>query len=164
MYEPYPSAERNGQAVEQGQRPPAPPPVRTAVRLMYAGAAIGAIALVLNIVASGNTRHLIRTRFPHYTTAQVNSATDSVIAASVIYLVIVIGLWLLVAWAAGRGKNWARITGTILFGLNTLLTLGQLAAGGAAFAIAIVTWLIGLGTVIMLWRRESSEFFRRPLY
>jgi hypothetical protein len=25
---------------------------------------------------------------------------------------------------------------------------------------AIVTWLIGLGAVIMLWRRDSSAYYR----
>jgi len=28
----------------------------------------------------------------------------------------------------------------------------------------VLTWLIGLGAVVFLWRRESTEFFKpRPL-
>ena len=52
MYQPYPSG---GQSAEP-ERPPAPAPVRTAVKLMYAGAAVWTVvlisALVLIIVGS----------------------------------------------------------------------------------------------------------------
>jgi hypothetical protein len=74
-------------------------------------------------------------------------------------------MWL--AWANKRGKNWARITGTVLFILYTLdmaLALSVQSAPAASLVVSLVLWLIGLGTVIMLWRRESSEFFRRPVH
>jgi hypothetical protein len=167
MYEPYPSAEQNGQAVEPGQRPPAPRSVQIAVRLMYAGAAISAITFILGLTTLGNLKHTIKTQHPHYTASQVNTAADSSIALIVIVGLIGIGLWVWMAWANKRGKNWARITGTALFALYTLdmiLGLSVQSAAAVSLVVGFVLWLIGLGTVIMLWRRESSEFFKRPLY
>jgi hypothetical protein len=167
MYEPYPSAGQNGQTVEPGQRPPAPRSVHTAVRLMYAGAGISAVTFILGLTTLGSLKHTIRTQHPHYTTSQVNAAANSSIALIVVVGLIGIGLWVWLAWANKRGKNWARITGTVLFALYTLdmaLALSVQSAPAASLVVSLVLWLIGLGTVIMLWRRESSEFFRRPVY
>ena len=52
MYQPYPSG---GQSADP-ERPPAPAPVRTAVKLMYAGAAIWTVLLIsaLVLIISGN--------------------------------------------------------------------------------------------------------------
>jgi hypothetical protein len=167
MYEPYPSAEQNGQTVEPGQRPPAPSSVQTAVRLMYAGAAISAITFILGLTTLGSLKHTIKTQHPHYTASQVNTAANSFITLIVIIGLIGIGLWLWMAWANKRGRNWARITATALFALYTLdmiLGLSVQSTALASLVVSFVLWLIGLGTVIMLWRRESSEFFKRPLY
>jgi hypothetical protein len=30
--------------------------------------------------------------------------------------------------------------------------------------VSILTWLIGGGTVFLLWRRDSSEYFNAPRY
>jgi hypothetical protein len=59
------------------------------------------------------------------------------------------------------GKNWARIVSTVLFVLDTLFLLLGLARAGAAASslVSILTWLIGLGAVIFLWRKDSSEYF-----
>jgi hypothetical protein len=44
-------------------------------------------------------------------------------------------LWIFIARACGRGRNWARITGTVLFGLATVDgALGNAATPEAAVA------------------------------
>jgi hypothetical protein len=75
--------------------------------------------------------------------------------------VISIGLWVWVALMNKAGRSWARIVATVLFGLDTLfLLLGVAQAGAAAGTlVSILTWLIGLGAVIYLWRRDASEYF-----
>lgn len=162
MYEPYPSAGQSGQTVEPGQRPPAPQSVQTAVRLMYSGAIVSAISFILGLATIGNLKHSIRTQHPHYTTSQVNTAANSSIALIIVVGLIGIGLWIWMARANKAGKNWARITGTVFFGIDTLDLLGLFAQRPAALSVvfALVVWLIGLGAVIMLWRRESTAFFK----
>jgi len=73
----------------------------------------------------------------------------------------VVALWLWLAFASKQGRSWARTVGTLLFGVDTLallLTLGSPGIGGTK-GIGVIIWLIGLVTVILLWRRQSSEYF-----
>jgi hypothetical protein len=51
-YQPYPSS---GKPVEP-ERPPAPPSVVNAVKLMYAGAAISVVSLVISLASIGGTK------------------------------------------------------------------------------------------------------------
>ena len=52
-YQPYPSG--GGQPVEP-IRPPAPAPVLTAVKLMYAGAAVSTVSLIISLADIGGSR------------------------------------------------------------------------------------------------------------
>jgi uncharacterized membrane protein (UPF0136 family) len=62
------------------------------------------------------------------------------------------------ARAVGRGRNWARITSTVLFVLATL----ELASSRGVVPVfsAALTWLIGLAAVWLLWRPVSRAFFK----
>jgi hypothetical protein len=157
MYQPYPSS---GQTPDP-QRPPAPNSVQTAVKLMYAGAALSFIELVVNLTAIGSVKTAIRKSFPHYTSTQVHAAEVSYVVVVILSSVIAIGLWLWMARANAAGRNYARITGTVFFGLNTLFFLLSLARPHASVGLvfSLLVWLVGLGAVIMLWRKESGPYF-----
>lgn len=161
MYQSYPTS---GQSQGPQQRPPAPNSVQTAVKLMYAGAALSLIELVVGLVTIGSVRRAIQKAYPHYTSAQVHRLEVADVVVAIVAGVIAIGLWLWMARASSGGHNWARITGTVFFGLNTLFLLAGLARPhvGVGLVFSILVWLAGLGAVIMLWRRESGDYFRRP--
>src|SRR5580700_3369906 len=148
-YQPYPTS---GQTPEPQQRPSAPNSVQTAVKLMYAGAALSLIELVVSLVTISSLKSAILKKFPHYTTTQVHSAEVAIVVGVVIEAVIAIGLWLWMARANSAGRNYARITGTVLFDLRR-------PSVGIGLVFSLLVWLAGLGAVIMLWRRESSEYF-----
>jgi len=80
---------------------------------------------------------------------------------AVIVGVIAIGLWLWMARANQAGHSYARITGTVFFGLNTLFLFLSLAQPHASVGLIfnVLVWLVGLGAVIMLWRKESGPYF-----
>ena len=162
MYENYPST-AGGQVPEPAHRPRPPMSVQTAARLMYAGAIISGISVILALTTIGSLKHNLEKRYPTYTAAHINTLVDSSIVVIVIGGIIGVGLWLWMARMNLKGRNWARITGSVFFGLNTLELLGlfrgSVSAVSAVFAIVI--WLVGLGAVIMLWRRESSAYFRQ---
>lgn len=160
MYQPHPSS---GQMPEQ-QRPPMPSSVQTAVRLMYAGAALTFIELVVGLATIGGLRSRIVQHYPHYTAGQVHTAEVVTVVSLVLEAVVAIGLWLWMARASAAGHNYARITGTVLFGLNTLFLLLSLrgAQAGVGLVFYVLVWLAGLGAVIMLWRRESGAYFSQP--
>jgi hypothetical protein len=173
-YQPYPGGGPGGYQPYAGggsmppqQRPPAPPSVLNAVRLMYAGAAFSAIAAILGLTQIGSVRNTLKNQAsPVLTTSQVNAAVDFFIGGVIVVGLIGIALWLWMAFMCKGGKNWARITGTVFFAIDTILVLFSLARAGAAgtLIVNILAWLIGLGAVILLWRKESSAFFKEQQY
>ncbi len=87
-YQPYPSS---GQPVEP-ERPPAPPSVLNAVKLMYVGAAISVISLVISLASIGGTKDAIRKARPSLTATQVNQLNTFIIALAVVSGVIGVAL------------------------------------------------------------------------
>ncbi|HTQ90750.1 MAG TPA: hypothetical protein VMK84_14800 [Streptosporangiaceae bacterium] len=158
MYQPYPSTDK---PVEP-DKPPAPQSVLNAVKLMYAGAAVSAISLIISLVSIGGTKDAIRKARPSLTAAQVNQLNTFIIALAVVSGVVGVALWLWMARKNGQGKNWARILSTILFGLATLDMFGVLSQPKTVLGLVfpVLTWLIGLGAIVFLWRKESTEFFK----
>lgn len=158
MYQPYPS--RGGPAA-QPARPGPPRSVRTAVILMYAGAAVDLLSLIASLATTGALRNALRQAHHGLTPAQIHSEMTLVIVADVIVALISIGLWVGVARASMAGRGWARILGSVLFGIDTVLEVrGLLQASLTVSSLAaLLIWVIGLGAVVMLWRRDSSGFF-----
>jgi hypothetical protein len=159
MYQPYPTGGQGPVAPQQG---PAPRTVQNAVKLMYAGAALSAIVIIIELVTLGSLKSAIRSAYPNYSDSRIHSIQVGFISATVIIGVLEIGLWLWMAWANGRGRSWARIVATVLFGLNTILLLLQLTQPHATlgFVLGILLWLAGLGAIYFLWQRESSAYFQ----
>jgi FtsH-binding integral membrane protein len=130
----------------------------TAVRLMYAGAAyalvwaIGVIAVSASIVKN----HPI-------VVAGGDHRLAGAVTLAVFLCIAEVALWLGIARACRRGRNGARVTGTVLFAVHTIGVLGIAAspqAGlGPAKVLTLIGWLIGLGAVLALWQRPSSVFF-----
>ena len=162
MYQPYPSA---GQAPEP-VRPDPPDSVLTAVKLMYAGAIVSGLSLVVGLITIGSLRSELRKAYPNVTASQLHTIEVATVVFIVIFGLIGIGLWIWMAMANKRGGNWARITATVFFGLNTVSLLVGLARPEplASRLVGLLIWLIGLGAVVMLWRSESTAFFKAPRY
>ena len=158
MYQPYPSS---GKPVEP-ERPPAPPSVLNAVKLMYAGAAVSTVSLVISLTDISGTKAAIRKARPSLTATQVNQLNTFIISLAVVSGLLGIALWLWMARANNQGKNWARILSTVLFGLATLDLFGVFSQPKTLLGVVfpLLTWLIGLGAVLLLWRPDSTAFFK----
>lgn len=144
------------------QRGPASKSVINAVRLMYAGAAMNAISLIVALTSIGTLRSTVESNNPGFSSAQVNTNVHQLVATTIIGNLIGMGLWIWMAFMNKAGKNWARITGTVFFCLDTLgLVIGFARAEVIGSRIlTVIIWLIGLGAVILLWRKESTAFFK----
>jgi len=158
MYQPYPSS---GKPVEP-ERPPAPPSVLQAVKLMYAGAAVSTVSLFISLVDIGGTKDAIKRARPTLTATQVNQLNTFIITLAIVSGVLGVALWLWMARANSQGRNWARVVSTVLFGLATLDLFGVLSQPKTALGLVFpaLTWLVGLGAIVLLWRRESTDFFK----
>jgi hypothetical protein len=164
-------------------RPPAPAPVLTAVKLMYAGAAVSTVALIISLALIPAVKAELRTADPALTAAQVGHL-NLLIALAMAFGLAVIAGWAWLARAAGQGKNWARIISTVLTGLATLdlmrrpqypgSYLAHFVIGGQVYPVLhsvlgaavlglivpVLLWLTGLAAVWLLWRPASTAFFR----
>jgi len=167
MYQPDPSS---GQPVEP-RRPSAPAPVRTAVRLMYVGAALSAVGLIIGLaLIIVDIQAAARGRFlGHSLTAP--QMRPLVITVWLVFGLAGVALWLWMARANGQGRNWARILSTLLFGLATLQLLHPQSQGSPAgfgvtvlyygvIVLFVVAWLVGATAVWLLWRPASNAFLK----
>ncbi len=157
MYEPYPTGGPEPQPVQ----PTPPPPVQNAVRLMWVGAAISAISLIVTLATVSSLRTAIHNADPTLSATKLHSAETAAVVLAVAFGLIGIGLWVWMALANKAGKNWARITATVFFGLDTLSLLVGLRQAEPALsrAVSLLTWVAGLGAVILLWQKISSAYF-----
>ncbi|HEV8560463.1 MAG TPA: hypothetical protein VGR06_29380 [Actinophytocola sp.] len=142
-------------------RPPAPACVRNAVKLMYAGAVASLIGIVVDVSTLNATKSAMNNRFPNLTPDQVTAQELPLIVGWIVGGLVGIALWIIIAQASLRGRNWARITGTVLFGIATVEAFGSLLVPEAALVKVFwfVVWLIGVAAVVYLWQRSSSAFF-----
>jgi hypothetical protein len=154
MYQPYPSSGQPAGPL----RPPAPAPVLTAVKLMYAGAAASAVSLIISIISlalAGRSGAALRL-------AARSQPLPAAIAAGVAGGLVMIGLWLWMGWASSQGRNWSRISSTVLFGMATVKLIGVFSEPRTVLGLIFwaPAWLAGLAAVWLLWRPESRAFFK----
>jgi hypothetical protein len=168
--EPFP-----GGPPESG-RPPAPASVRNAVRLMYLGAVVSLTTVIVDLATERITRSAMLSALKAGirksdgvlpTASQFNSGFTATLALVSVLGLIEAGLWIFVARGSRNGKDWARVTASVLFGLDTLAVLiGPPDTGirgpeaTVARIFAGIVWLIGLTAVVFLWRKDSGAFFK----
>jgi hypothetical protein len=170
MYQPYPASGLR----QEPQRIQPPRSVLNAVKLMYVGAALSALILIITLVTIGGLKTAILARHPDYTSAQLHDAEVAGIATAVIGGLIPIGLWLWMAWANGRGRGWARVLSAVFFGISTLeliippfLPADRFppAAGGVHAAATLIIdpllWLVGLGAIMLIFNKNSGPFYKQ---
>jgi len=144
--------------------------VVAAVWLMYGGAFLTVLSMIIDLVAISQVRSAYLTDHPfasQVTINRVNSVAGAGDFGVVIGSLAAVSLWIVLALAAGKGRGWTRTVGTVLFGIDTLVFIGTIGRPGIAAAktIHLMIWLVGLLAVVFLWQRRSSQFFaasRRP--
>src|ERR1700685_2132753 len=100
MYHPYPSS---GQLAKP-RRPPSPAPVRAAVKLMYAGAAVSAVPLIIALAYAGDVKaYGLRWNGHSLTAAQISHWRPLIITVVIVTGLVVPAVWLLMARANGQG-------------------------------------------------------------
>jgi hypothetical protein len=144
--------------------PGVPPSVRKAGRFMLAGAAITAFIGLFEIVVVIIDRNLININNKPLTSSQL--------AQGLIFLVFAYGvgvaLWILMARFTRARQSWARIVSSVLFAGSTWLLYASVNSLTSIVTVAdiisivftLAIWIAGVGAVALLWRAESSLFFK----
>lgn len=132
-----------------------PDAMQRAVRLMLAGAGATAVWGVFFIVAAAANNS--------GTASGRELATGTAIL--LFEVIIYVALWVLMARKAQSGRNWARIASSVLWLLWSYQTYGSL-RGISSVVLAVnmililAIWMIGFGALFLLWRPDSTAFFR----
>jgi heme/copper-type cytochrome/quinol oxidase subunit 4 len=131
MYQPYPSSGRP-------PKPPRPPaPVLNAVKLMYAGAAVSTVELIIPLALLA----FIGDKDGHAEAYGHSLTASQVITTAIVQGLVVILLWLCMARPNSQGRKRPRILSTVR---NTLI-----------ITLAIVSGL--LVVVLWLWMAQASS-------
>jgi uncharacterized membrane protein (DUF2068 family) len=153
-----------------------PATVRRAVRFMQVGAIGGALSLLFNVIGSFSLKsnmmsaNAAKLKDHQVTASQISSTATALIIYTIIVGLISIGLWLWMARMNAAGRNWARITASVLFALWSLYTysvIGELHGGVTITATLIISmvliialWVIGVATIYQLWRPASTAYYK----
>lgn len=156
-----------------GQLPLMTPPTSIvgAVGLMYAGAltslllAATILAYRIPLVFDGGFR--LRRSLAHLPEV-VNANTPEGLASlgvrlGVIALVVLAGIWVVLAHATGRGRPGTRAWATGLGALNLLLAMCRLVQQGFAYPANALAWLLTAGItvtiLVLIWREDATDYF-----
>ena len=141
----------------------APRPVRVAVRYMCLGATLTLAAVVTVLVTLGGVRYAaaydIEAR--QWPFVMLTQAGFWLVSAP-----IGAGLWLLLAWANGRGYSWARPAFVAFFCALTVLPLFGLGRDALPYTwadviAATVLWMAGLVAVLLIFSETASAYYQR---
>ena len=144
-----------------------PGPVRKAVRFMLAGGAITARVGVFLVIATIADKNALTDSSGKKLTS--GEFTSSIVGTIVIYLILV-AIWVLMARMNRAGRAWARSLASVLcrhLDGRRLQHVNSLSGGETITVLEIVfivgtlaLWVIGVLAVAMLWRPESSAYFK----
>ncbi len=144
-------------------RPPLPSSVSTASRLMYLGAGLSALGVIVGLAGVPTLKVI----------AAQNADRPGTVGAAVAILLIhgLVGtaLWLWLGRETGNGLRRARAWATVIFALATVSGIADGAAPstGLTQAFSGIEWVVGLCAVILLWNRSSRHYYdalRPPSY
>jgi heme A synthase len=134
----------------------------TAVKLMYAGAALAAIGFLTSLLTQDSVREQALERAPDLTESELDAIVAFGLAFAVIAGLIGVLLWVWMAETNRRGKSWARIVATVLGALNVVLTLIGLLTGqfaGIVLVFNLVSAVLAAAILYLLYRPDSNAYY-----
>jgi hypothetical protein len=144
-----------------------PVPVRKAARYMLAGAGVTVVFALFEaivLLADRNAIGNINGKPP--TSAQVGEAVLFVL----VEYGILTAIWILMARLNRAGRTWARWASSVLFAISSWQLYSVVHSVTSAKYITVADiiyivlifamWLAGMAAIAMLWRPESSVYFR----
>ncbi|MGH2885629.1 MAG: hypothetical protein ACRDPA_23510, partial [Solirubrobacteraceae bacterium] len=150
-------------------RPGVPRSTRTvfwAVWLMALGAVLELVALATVVGTHGDLAVAITHHFPAITAAHAHSLAHHEVLKIAVGAPIAALAWLWLAWANGRGHEWARILFGVLFGLTSVSLLTGIAHHAAVLAPADLVagtalWLVALVALALIINPPSDGHYRQ---
>jgi hypothetical protein len=136
-----------------------------AVRLMWAGAGLSLLGIVLSLLTIDDARRTIAAdlRDQHkYSQHDVDTLSQNLLASTVIGSVLAALMWLWMARTNGAGKKWARALATTLGGLNILWFALSFSTEGITvpqLVLAGISVLLSVAILALIWHSDSSDYY-----
>lgn len=142
-----------------------PKAVDNAFMLWMVGAALSLISLIVAFTVGADeidaaARESLEAQGGSFTEQDVENIANASKIIGVVIGLAFIGLFVLFAYKMRAGRNWARITLSVLGGLSIVLTLiGVGSAGPVDLVVRLVQALLIVGAVYFMYRPESNNYF-----
>ncbi|MFT3716263.1 MAG: hypothetical protein QM774_10035 [Gordonia sp. (in: high G+C Gram-positive bacteria)] len=177
-----PAADGRGAVVPRGRAlspdgdatasPAAPASIRLAVRLMYLGAVLQLVSMVVSIYTLGHlkTDPALQEQYrkgAHMSADEFSRQVDTIVGNGRILVsalsVAAAALWLVMAVYNGRGRRWARTAATALGAIGVIFSAtGLFASGGTAGLISgVVSIVLAIAVLILLYRPDSTRYYEQ---
>lgn len=153
---PHPMAHAPRPDVEQ------PRSIAQAVRLMFVGAALSAIGVLLTFTQTDAIREAVEDSDQTLTESEIDTAVNVGIGFAVVSGLVGVALWIWMAITNGQGKSWARVVATVFGVLNvvgTLISLTGPGATGLTIATSLISVVLAAVILFLLYRPESSRYY-----
>jgi len=138
-----------------------PEPIRVAVNLMYIGAGLAGLSIVLVLLLMGSLRDQVRDNNPSFSDSRVDTAVTYGVTIVIVSALIGVALWLWMAHENGAGKMWARTVATVLGVLNIVLTLIRMGANTTGVNILGLVYIaLAVAILVLLYRPDSTAYYR----
>lgn len=144
----------NESELRGAQNLPAPTPVQVSFWLWVATAVVGVIGAVVVFTRRDAAVDAARAaNVQHLTDAQLQAAVTVGLVVAALFAVVFAGLYLLFAFKARAGRNWARITLTVLTVLDVLLLATSFTV------LSALSTLVAVVAAVLLFLPASNQFF-----
>ncbi|MBP2264589.1 hypothetical protein J3A64_000053 [Pseudarthrobacter sp. PvP004] len=85
----------------------------------------------------------------------------AIAVGAIIGAILSLGLYALVAFPVRKGKNWARILGTVFAALSVLGLTSLFQFGPTYGILQLIVILLGVAAIVMLYLPASAPYFRK---
>lgn len=140
-----------------------PASIAQAVKLMYVGAALSLLGIIVTFLEKGAIRDAVEnsTAGKTMTPDELDSAVTLGLVSGIVAGLIGVALWLWMARANGRGRKWARIVATVFFAFSVLNFLGSFLQPTPALSriLGVIMLVLGAYILYLLYRPESTQYY-----
>jgi hypothetical protein len=141
--------------------PERPASITRAVQLMYVGAALSLVGLVVAWATKSQIKDKLADASTTLTPSELDTALNVALGVATFFALVGVGLWLWMAATNKAGRSWARVVATVLGALNVLSTLyGLRSSAGVSILLSVLSLVLAVTILVLLWRPASSAYYQ----
>lgn len=148
----------------QQERPQA---VETAFKLWLINVALGLVSAVVALTMMDQLIDEAARQQNIRVTAEADAIVQTAVVVGIVFGLVLVAIWLAVAFQMRKGRNWARIVLAVLGGIGVIMSVIGMGdafsmPGVAGFTLGILeiaSTLLVIGAIYFMFRPESNAYF-----